>query len=86
MISVKELRIGNLVKDKDGNIWRIGCITGMYKDDGSLILERGTDNSMIKWYATEDDIYPISLNEKILDWIGLDLTIMIIMITAIKGI
>ena len=30
MISVKELRIGNLVKDKDGNIWRIGCITGRY--------------------------------------------------------
>lgn len=32
MISVKELRIGNIVKDKDGNIWRIGCITGMHKD------------------------------------------------------
>lgn len=25
MISVKELRPGNLVKDKAGDIWRVGC-------------------------------------------------------------
>ena len=67
MISVKELRIGNIVKDKDGNIWRIGCITGMHKDKGSLILERRIDNGTIKWYTSECDVYPISLNEKILD-------------------
>lgn len=70
MISVKELRIGNIVKDKDGNIWRIGCITGMHKDKGSLILERRIDNGTIKWYTSECDVYPISLNERILDWIG----------------
>lgn len=70
MISVKELRIGNLVKDENGNIWRIGCITGMHKDDGSLILERRIGNGIIKWYTTECDVYPISLNEKILDRAG----------------
>ena len=70
MISVKELRIGNIVKDKDGNIWRIGCITGMHKDKGSLILERRIDNGTIKWYTSECDVYPISLNEKILDRAG----------------
>lgn len=70
MISVEELRIGNLVKDEDGNIWRIGCITGMYEDDGSLILERRIDNGIIKLYTTECDVYPISLNEKILDRAG----------------
>lgn len=67
MISVKELRIGNIVKDKDGNIWRIGCITGMHKDKGSLILERRIDNGTIKWYTSECDVYPISLNERIGD-------------------
>lgn len=70
MISVEELRIGNLVKDEDGNIWRIGCITGMYEDDGSFLLERRIDNGIIKWYTTECDVYPISLNEKILDRAG----------------
>lgn len=70
MISAKELRIGNLVKGEDGNIWRVGCITNMYKDDSSLILERRIDNSIIKWYVTECDVYPISLNEKILDRAG----------------
>ena len=69
MISVKELRIGNIVKDKDGNIWRIGCITGMHKDKGSLILERRIDNGTIKWYTSECDVYPISLNERILELI-----------------
>lgn len=64
MISAKELRIGNLVKDKDGNIWRIGCITNMYKDDSSLILERRIDNKC--------NVYPIGLNDRMLDQMGFD--------------
>ena len=59
-------------------------ITGMYKDDGSLIPERRTGNGIIKWYTTECDVYPISLNER--DGRLIDLTIMTTMITAIKEI
>lgn len=72
MISAKELRIGNLVKDEDGNIWRIGCITNMYKDDSSLILERRIDNGVIKWYGNEYNTYPIKLNDRMLDRMGFD--------------
>lgn len=72
MISAKELRIGNLVKDEDGNIWRIGCITNMYKDDSGLILERRIDNGVIKWYGNEYNIYPIKLNDRMLDRMGFD--------------
>lgn len=72
MISAKELRIGNLVKDENGNIWRIGCITNMYKDDSSLILERRIDNGMIKWYDNKCNVYPIGLNDRMLDQMGFD--------------
>lgn len=83
MISTKELRIDNLVKDRNGNIWRIGCITGMhmgyvlgtYKGDGSLNFERRIDDGIIKWYTNECDgydVYPIKLNERILDRMGFD--------------
>lgn len=70
MISAKELRIGNLVKDENGNIWRIGCITNMYKDDSSLILERRIDNGVIKWYDNKCNAYPIGLNDRMLDQMG----------------
>lgn len=72
MISAKELRIGNLVKDENGNIWRIGCITNMYKDDSSLILERRIDNGVIKWYDNKCNVYPIGLNDRMLDQMGFD--------------
>ena len=55
MISVKELRPGNLVKDKAGDIWRVGCVTGMRNKSGSLILEREVDDGIMKWYLGEDD-------------------------------
>ena len=44
MISAKELRIGDLVKDKAGNIWRVGCVTGMRNESKSLILECEVDD------------------------------------------
>lgn len=72
MISAKELRIWNLVKDENGNIWRIGCITNMYKDDSSLILERRIDNGVIKWYDNKCNVYPIGLNDRMLDQMGFD--------------
>lgn len=72
MISAKELRIENLVKDENGNIWRIGCITNMYKDDSSLILERRIDNGVIKWYDNKCNVYPIGLNDRMLDQMGFD--------------
>lgn len=72
MISAKELRIGNLVKDENGNIWRIGCITNMYKDDSSLILERRIDNGVIKWHDNKCNVYPIGLNDRMLDQMGFD--------------
>lgn len=56
MISAKELRIGNLVKDKAGNIWRVGCVTGMRNESKSLILEREVDDGIMKWYSGEDDL------------------------------
>lgn len=59
MISVKELRPGNLVKDKAGDIWRVGCVTGMRNESGSLILEREVD-----------DIMPIEIDDNLLDAIG----------------
>lgn len=82
MISAKELRIGNLVKDENGNIWRIGCITNMYKDDSSLILERRIDNGMIKWYDNKCNVYPIGL--MIGCWIRWDLMIVMNMTAVIK--
>lgn len=90
MISAKELRIGNLVKDENGNIWRIGCITNMYKDDSSLILERRIDNWMIKWYDNgvikwydnKCNVYPIGL--MIGCWIRWDLMIVMNMTAVIK--
>lgn len=70
MISVKELRPGNLVKDKAGDIWRVGCVTGMRNESGSLILEREVDDGIMKWYSGEDDVMPIEINDDLLDVIG----------------
>lgn len=69
MISVKELRPGNLVKDKAGNIWRVGCVTGMRNESGSLILECEVDDGIMKWYSGEDDVIPIEIDDNILDTI-----------------
>lgn len=69
MISVKELRPGNLVKDKAGDIWRVGYVTGMRNKSGSLILEREVDEGIMKWYSGEDDVMPIEINDNILDTI-----------------
>ena len=70
MISVKELRPGNLVKDKAGDIWRVGCVTGMCNESGSLILERKVDDGIMKWYSGEDDVMPIEIDDNLLDAIG----------------
>lgn len=70
MISVKELRLGNLVKDKAGDIWRVGCVTGMRNESGSLILEREVDDGIMKWYSGEDDVMPIEIDDNLLDAIG----------------
>lgn len=69
MISAKELRIGDLVKDKAGDIWRVGCVTGMRNENGSLILEREVDDGIMKWYSGEDDVMPIEIDDNILDTI-----------------
>lgn len=69
MISVKELRPGNLVKDKAGDIWRVGCVTGMRNESKSLILEREVDDGIMKWYSGEDDVMPIEIDDNILDTI-----------------
>lgn len=70
MISAKELRIGDLVKDKAGDIWRVGCVTGMRNESKSLILEREVDDGIMKWYSGEDDVMPIEIDDNILDTIG----------------
>lgn len=70
MISAKELRIGDLVKDKAGNIWRVGCVTGMRNESKSLILECEVDDGIMKWYSGEDDVMPIEINDDLLDVIG----------------
>ena len=70
MISVKELRIGNLVKDKAGNIWRVGCVTGMRNESKSLILEREVNDGIMKWYSGEDDVMPIEIDDNLLNTIG----------------
>lgn len=69
MISAKELRIGDLVKDKAGNIWRVGCVTGMRNESKSLILEREVDDGIMKWDSGEDDVMPIEIDDNILDTI-----------------
>lgn len=69
MISAKELRIGNLVKDKAGNIWRVGCVTGMRNESKSLILEREVDDGIMKWYSGEDDVMPIEIDDNLLNTI-----------------
>lgn len=69
MISAKELRIGDLVKDKAGNIWRVGCVTGMRNESKSLVLEREVDDGIMKWYSGEDDVMPIEIDDNILDTI-----------------
>lgn len=69
MISAKELRIGDLVKDKAGNIWRVGCVTGMRNESKSLILEREVDDGIMKWHSGEDDVMPIEIDDNILDTI-----------------
>lgn len=69
MISAKEIRIGDLVKDNAGNIWRVGCVTGMRNESKSLILEREVDDGIMKWYSGEDDVMPIEINDNILDTI-----------------
>ena len=63
MISAKELRIGDLVKDKAGNIWRVGCVTGMRNESKSLILECEVDDGIMKWYSGEDDVIPIEIDD-----------------------
>lgn len=68
MISVKELRPCNLVKDKAGDIWR-GCVTGMRNESKSLILEREVDDGIMKWYSGEDDVMSIEIDDNILDTI-----------------
>lgn len=70
MISVKGLRPGNLVKDKAGDIWGVGCVTGMRNENGSLILEREVDDGIMKWYSGEDDVMPIEIDDDLLDAIG----------------
>lgn len=70
MISVKELRPGDLVKDKAGDIWRVGCVTSMRNESGSLILEREVDDGIMKWYSGEDDVMPIEIDDNLLDAIG----------------
>ena len=70
MISAKELRIGYLVKDKAGNIWRVGCVTGMRNESKSLILEREVDDGIMKWYSGEDDVMPIEIDDNLLNTIG----------------
>lgn len=70
MISAKELRIGDLVKDKAGNIWRVGCVTGMRNESKSLVLEREVDDGIMKWYSGEDDVMPIEINDNLLNTIG----------------
>lgn len=69
MISAKELRIGDLVKDKAGNIWRVGRVTGTRNESKSLILEREVDDGIMKWYSGEDDVMPIEIDDNILDTI-----------------
>lgn len=69
MISAKELRIGDLVKDKAGNIWRVGCVTGMRNESKPLILEHEVDDGIMKWYSGEDDVMPIEIDDNILDTI-----------------
>ena len=69
MISAKELRIGDLVKDKAGNIWRVGCVTGMRNESKSLILEREVDDGIMKWYSGEDDVMPIEIDDNLLNTI-----------------
>ena len=70
MISAKELRIGDLVKDKAGNIWRVGCVTGMRNESKSLVLEREVDDGIMKWYSGEDDVMPIEIDDNLLNTIG----------------
>ena len=69
MISAKELRIGDLVKDKAGNIWRVGCVTGMRNESKSLVLEREVDDGIMKWYSGEDDVMPIEIDDNLLNTI-----------------
>lgn len=69
MISVKELRPGNLVKDKAGDIWRVGCVTGIRNESKSLILEREVDDGIMKWYSGEDDVMPIEIDDNLLNTI-----------------
>ena len=70
MISAKELRIGDLVKDKAGNIWRVGCVTGIRNESKSLVLEREVDDGIMKWYSGEDDVMPIEIDDNLLNTIG----------------
>lgn len=69
MISAKELRIEDLVKDKAGNIWRVGCVTGIRNESKSLILEREVDDGIMKWYSGEDDVMPIEIDDNLLNTI-----------------
>lgn len=83
MISVKELRPGNLVKDKAGDIWRVGCVTGMRNESGSLILEREVDDGYyLSLRDLEDDLSdPIQIKDLhrlqniLIDLYGLDINI-----------
>lgn len=67
--SLKRGALDKIVKDKAGDIWRVGCVTGMRNESGSLILEREVDDGIMKWYSGEDDVIPIEINDNILDTI-----------------
>lgn len=70
MISVKELRVGNIVKDNNGRLWRVGCVTGFNNNKPSVVLERHGCEGIIKWYSDENDVIPIAINDNLLDIIG----------------
>lgn len=70
MISIKELRIGDMVKDKAGNVWRVGCVTGMRDGESSLILDREIGKGVMKLYSGEDDIMPVEIDDDLLATIG----------------
>lgn len=70
MISVKELRIGDIVRDGNGKTWRVGCVTDLDGGKPSVILERPWYDGTVKWYADESDVMPMPINGGLLDTVG----------------
>lgn len=70
MISVKELRIGDIVRDGNGKTWRVGCVTDLDGGKPSVILERPWYDGTVKWYTDESDVMPVSINGDLLDMAG----------------